>query len=229
MQSSAANIDTQTRNRRRRTGWLSSTGLRRCLLYKPLAVFMAVMMFPPFSWVTGSSQVSRVLAQSNIGGCTPDASRIIQDLGGSCDANWASTADVQQFESEMASAWLQIHQLEETDISMIYQYGRIDLRSELRGYILQQLLQIIGKPSTERTTHEQALYTGFQKKVQQHEIELYTAALNEYYRFGNDSCHWTLDPDLAAQYNLSYDGTSYCVTGQALQNYSPSYDYFIAY
>src|SRR5262245_11168724 len=230
MQSSAANIDTQTRNRRRRTGRLSLTGLRRCLFYRPLAVFMAVMMFPPFSWVTGSSQVSRVLAQINVGGCAPDASRIIQDLGGTCDANWASTADVQRFESEMASNWLKAHQLEETDISMIYQYGRIDLRSELRGYMLLQLLQIIGKPSTERTDdHEIALYTGFQKKVQQHEIELYTAALNEYNRWYLDPCHWTPDPDLAKQYNLSYDGTAYCVTGQAPQNYAPNYDYFIAY
>jgi len=205
--------------------------MRNSIFYQPLVVFMAVMMLPPFSWITGAGQASSVSvkAQSSFGGCAPDASRIIQDIGGNCDANWASTADVQQFESETVSAWLHEHQLPPSDSSVIYQYGRLDLRSELRGYMLEQLLEIIGKPSTQRTTHEQALYTGFQKKVQQHEIELYTGALNEYNRFAKDPCHWTPDPVLAAQYNLSYDGTAFCVTGQAPQNYAPSYDYFLAY
>ncbi len=203
--------------------------MRRSILYQPLAVLLAVIMLPPFSWISGAGRASSmsVTAQINVPGCTPSAGRIIQDLGGFCDPNWADTADVQQFENDTVSAWLTAHQLPQSEGALIYQFGRSDLRSELRGYMVLKLLDIAS--STARTGHEQALYLGLQKKIQQYEIALYTAALDEYKRWNSDPCHWKPDPALAAQYQLAYDGTPFCVLGQAPANYAPSYDYFIAY
>ena len=203
--------------------------MRRSIFYQPLAVFLAVILLPPFSWITGAGEASpaSLKGQIVITACGPDAGRIIQDLGSDCGPNWANTADVQQFESEMVSAWLTAHKLPQSDKSIIYQLGRLDLRSELRGFMVAKLLDIIN--STTRNAHEQALYLGLQKKVQQYEIEMYQAAIDEHKRWYDDPCHWVPDPVLAVQYQLHYDGTPFCVLGQAPANYAPAYDYFIAH
>src|ERR1041385_4194362 len=102
--------------------------MRTSIFYRPLAILMALLLLPPFAWFTGAGHIWLAQGQT---GCAPAASRIIQDVGGFCDANWASTADVQQFESDTVSAWLTAHQLPQSDSSVIYQLGRSDLRSEL--------------------------------------------------------------------------------------------------
>src|SRR5262249_38307480 len=61
------------------------------------------------------------------------------------------------------------------------------------------------------------------------EIQLYTAARDEYRRWLSNPCEWRPDKDLAAQYKLNYDPVPFCITGQAPSNYSPAYNYFIAY
>src|SRR5262245_49089428 len=139
--------------------------MRNSIFYQPLAVIMAILMLPPFTSITGTSATSLAEAQS-FTGCAPVSSRIIQNIGGLCDSNFAvPSAILQQFEVETVSAWLTIHGLPQSARSMIYELGRSDLRSELRGYMLARLLEIIARPATQRTANEQALYTGFQKKV----------------------------------------------------------------
>jgi hypothetical protein len=203
--------------------------MRRSIFYQPLAVFMAVLMLPPFSWVLGAGRESPMAAKAQIdlSGCEPNSQRIIQNLGGFCDDTWAPTAYVQQLENDSVSSWLQAHQMPPSDRSIIYQIGRSSLRSELRAYMLTKLMGAI--ESTTRTDAEKALYLGLQKKVQQYDIQLYTAARDEFKRWMADPCHWAMDPNIAKQYDLKYDAAPFCVTGQAPANYAPSYDYFVAY
>src|SRR5262249_12730281 len=105
--------------------------MRRSIFYQPLAAFLAVLLLPPFAWVTGAGHISLAKAQFDVG-CAPAAGRIIQDLGGLCDANFAiPSADVLQFERDTVNGWLTAHQLPQSDSAVIYQYGRSDLRSEL--------------------------------------------------------------------------------------------------
>src|SRR5262249_41100402 len=77
----------------------------------------------------------------------------------------------------------------------------------------------------------QNLYKWLQALVQQNEITEYTEALNNFKSFQSDPCHYTLDPDLAQQYGISFDGTLWCFPGLS-RGFSPpipAADYFIAY
>ena len=203
--------------------------------YKPLALALAFLMLaPPISWVTGVGGTSRAEAQIVISGCAGSQDRIVQNLGILCDPNFpAQPADIQQFESDAVRGYLAAHLLPQTDSSLIYQVGRSDLRSELRGYMLARLLAITQTPELQRTAHEQALFLAFQKKVQQYEIELYTAALAEYNRWQNNSCGWRPDPDIAAKYNLTYDSAPFCFPNPLASLFAgpnlPGYDYFIGF
>ena len=203
--------------------------------YKPLALALAFLLLaPPISWVSGVGHTSRAEAQIVISGCAGSPDRIIQNLGILCDPNFpAQFADVQQFESDTVRGYLAAHSLPQTDSSLIYQVGRSDLRSELRGYMLARLLAITQTPQLQRTAHEQALFLAFQKKVQQYEIELYSSALAEYNRWQSDPCRWRPDTDIAAKYNLSYDHIPFCFPNPLASLFSapnfPSYDYFIGF
>jgi hypothetical protein len=81
--------------------------MRRSIFYQPLAVFLAVILLPPFSWISGGGASSvAVKAQISVSGCGPDSHRIIQNLGGLCDPNWAPTEEVKAFEDSVIADWL---------------------------------------------------------------------------------------------------------------------------
>ena len=76
------------------------------------------------------------------------------------------TSDLRQFESDTVQAYLAWHGLPSTDASLIYQYGRSDLRSELvRAAAAGRLMTIVFKPASDRTANEQAVYSWFQFQV----------------------------------------------------------------
>src|SRR5262245_47676096 len=159
MNSSAAHIDAQTRNRRRRIGWLSLTGLRRCLFYKPLAILMSLLLLPAVSWMEGGG--AGLLAFQSGGpsdsGCFADTTSksIIRKY---CVNDVPYGPDLVQLEADAVNMYLAEHGLPPSEAHVIYDLGRSDLRSAIRANMLAILLGIIHKAPPSRTDHEQNLY-----------------------------------------------------------------------
>ena len=70
--------------------------------------------------------------------------------------------------------------------------------------------------------------------VHKNEIALYTKAVEHYNKWTTDPCNFTLDPDLAQAYGISYNGAPFC--GNSLRTFIglpvptvPSVSYFKAY
>ncbi|HXB73500.1 MAG TPA: putative Ig domain-containing protein [Candidatus Acidoferrales bacterium] len=211
---------------------LTVTGLRRSVIHKPLAVLMAILFMPAVSWIqsSGSRQPPPFQAQAQIvvQGCASTTNSIIQNycLNGAIYFN-----DLTQLESEAVTAYLAVHSLPTTDAHLVYDTGREDLRNDIRGSMMNILAAIVLKPASQRSTHEQALYTWLQTLVQQNEITEYTTALSNFNSLIADPCHFTLDPDLAQQYKLAYDGTPFCYNSQSsiFSPMLPASSYFVAY
>src|SRR6266481_5782308 len=204
-------METQKRNRKLRSRGFTLTALRRSLIYKPLAIVMAVLLLPALSWMeSGGANARPFQANAQAQGCTSTTNSIIQNY---CVNGSAYFLDLFQFEQEAVDAYRKVHSLPTTDAHVIYDYGRQDLRNAVRGVMMDLLKDIILKPASKRTAHEQALYNWLQTLVQQNEIGEYTAALNNYASFQANACGYQLDPNIAAQYSLSYNGTPWCYGG----------------
>ena len=142
------------------------------------------------------------------------ANRIIQNtcpVGVLFDTN----GDLKQLESDSVNAYLGLHELPPTDASVVYSFGRQDLRDARTASMITQMLAIIKKPASLRTQHEQTLYGWLQELVQQNEVALYTHAVAEAGRFFSDPCTFTLDADIANAYNLRYNGFPFCGAQQS--------------
>lgn len=139
--------------------------------------------------------------------------------------------DLEQLEFDAVNAYLALHALPATDASVIYTYGRQDLRDAIRASIFTQMLAIIKKPASQRTQHEQTLFDWLQRLVQQNEVALYTNAIAESNRFFADPCTFTLDSDIASAYNLSYNGLPFCkgLQSNIFAPPVPAASYFTAY
>jgi hypothetical protein len=317
-------MESQTRTRKRLASRLTITSLRGWLIYKPLAILMAILMLPAISWMQGGGAGTRpfqAYAQiaplsvnclpttgpttvgqawssictaangtppyswsitsgalpAGISGPSP-ASGGFTDLGGTPTTpgsySWVITAtdfngstatasfggtlnsvqgcasttntiiqnycgsgsplqnDLVQLESDAVNLYLAMHQLPATDAQLVYQYGREDLRNDIRGAMMTILKAIILEPASQRSTHDQNLYSWLQTMVRQNEIAEYTQALNNYNSFKNDPCHYQLDPDIASQYGLKFDGTPWCFIGaqtSAFRPPTPDVGYFLSY
>jgi len=135
-------------------------------------------------------------------------------------------------ESDAVNAYLGLHNLPATDAHIIYDYSRADLRNAIRGMMFDALLGIIETPASQRTPHQQSLYNWLQSLVQQNEIAEYTLAINQFNAWQNDPCTFTLDPQIATEYGISYDGTPFCFAGLNTLFGGPpvpAESYFIAY
>ncbi len=222
----------------RRSRWpgLSVSLMRRWFIFHPLAVALAILLgLPVLSWHEQSNQGGVHLFQASaqeITGCPPNpANLIIQNTCPPGDSAPFLSSDLKQLESDAVKAYLALHELSATDASVIYTYGRQDLRDEIRASMFTQMVAIIKKALSERTPHEQALFDWLQRLVQQNEIALYTTAIAESNRFFNDPCTFTLDPDIASTYNLRYDGHPFCGGRQSsiFGAPVPAASYFTAY
>lgn len=218
---------------------LTLRGLRRRAFYRPLALAMAVLLIPSFSWFEslagiplGSSAKSlQASAQSNGTGCGPASTTAIIRTNCVNGQLFNLFGDLNQLESDSVSAYLALHGLPATDASVIYTYGRQDLRDAIRASMFTQMLAIIKKAPLDRTQHEQTLFNWLQLLVQQNEIALYTNAIADSDRFFADPCTFTLDPDIASAYKLNYNGHPFC-GGQQSNIFGapvPDASYFTAY
>jgi hypothetical protein len=221
----------QEKSARDRNCALTLLGLRRRAFYRPLALTMSVLLLPALSWRENGAAVGpfQASAQTPLP-CTPaPQNAIIQTYCSTVPFNFG---DLNQLESDAVNAYLAMHNLPASDAQVIYNYGRSDLRSAIRANMLTTMLGIIAKPASSRTAHEQFLYTWLQTLVQRNEISIYTAATNSYKAWQNDPCTFTLDPVIAQQYGLSYDGAPFCFASPTTllgQPPVPAPSYFKAY
>lgn len=223
---------------RNRSGLLRVSRLTRSFLYQPLAVLLAILILPTLSWFesgagpnSGSSGAPfQASAQIVIGGCHPAQPNSIIQVD--CPGGAFYAPDLYQLESDAVTAYLAEHKLPASDAHFIYDEGRTDLRNAIRATMFAGLLAIINKTASQRTQHEQNLYTWLQTLVQQNEIAEYTQAINQYHSWEDNPCGFKLDGDIASQYGLSYSGAYFC--GSPLnQLFSgppvPAESYFLAY
>ncbi len=198
---------------------LTLRSLRRRAFYRPLALAMSVLLIPSLSWFEGvagiplgpSAESFQASAQTTGGtGCGPASATAIIRTNCINGQLFNLHGDLSQLESDAVNAFLGLHGLSATDASVIYTYGRQRLRDQIRASMIAQMLTIIKKPASERTPHEQTLFSWLQLLVQQNEIALYTNAIEEAGRFFVDPCTFTLDSDIASAYNLRYNGLAFC-------------------
>lgn len=115
-----------------------------------------------------------------------------------------------QLEEDAVQMYLKQRNLPSSDASLIYIYGRADLRDEIRGNMLAILTALIARTSG-RTPHEQTLYNWIQGLVQANEIKRLQEAIAEFRNWQRNICTYTLDADLAREYGLSYNGRQACL------------------
>ncbi|HEY2017982.1 MAG TPA: hypothetical protein VGH38_30970, partial [Bryobacteraceae bacterium] len=222
-------MEKQTRNRKLWNRGLNVRSLRRCLIYKPLAVVMAILMLPALSWMDyGGAGAGAFRASAQIQGCAATGTSIIRNY---CVNGVAYFVDLTQFENDAVSAYLAMHNLPPTDAHVIYDYGRSDLRTAVRGVMMSILLGIFTKPASARSVHEQSLFNWMQAMVHANEISMYQTALSSFHSWQSDPCHFALDSAIASAYNLTYDGNPYCFATETdvVGAQAPAESYFTAY
>jgi hypothetical protein len=178
-------------------GAISILRLERSFIYRPLAAILIILLLPMFSRFESDANVQNFQASAAVLG---NSNTITQTY---CVGSVCYPTDLGQLESDAVNAYLGLHSLPADDAQIIYDEGRADLRNAVRGVMFDILMGIIVKPASSRTAHEQALYNWLQTLVQQNEIAEYTQALNQFNSWQNDPCHFTLDADIASQYNIS--------------------------
>ena len=219
---------------------LTVRGLRRRAFYRPLALALSVLLIPSFSWFEsvagiplGSSAKSFQASAQTSGGTGCGAASATAIIRTNCVNGqlFNLSGDLNQLESDSVNAYLALHALPASDASVIYTYGRQDLRDAIRASMFTQMLAIIKKAPSQRTQHEQTLFNWLQLLVQQNEIALYTNAINEAGRFFADPCTFTLDADIASAYKLNYDGHPFCggLQSNIFTPPIPAASYFTAY
>ncbi len=141
---------------------------------------------------------------------------------------------MKKLEADAVNAYLATHKMPASEASVIYEYGRTDLRTKIRTMMSTTLFGIVSKDPSIRTAHEQRLYTWLQGYVQKNEIALYTKAVAHYNAWVADPCNFALDSTLATTYGISYNGAPFC--GNSLSTFFglpvptvPSLSYFKAY
>jgi hypothetical protein len=190
--------------------------------HRPLAVALVLLLMPRLPYLRSISLTEDATAQT-VNVCSPSPNRILQAICGSGD----TPSDL---EREVVQAYLISHHIPLSEESKVYQYGKKELRNDIRAALLTRLLTIIN--SKNRTTSEQAIYNWFQQKVWDNEKAQYQIALADYQKWRADPCKWKIDADVAKLYNLNYDGAAFCApsglsTLFQIAPVAPTRDYFL--
>lgn len=199
----------------------------RALLNQFLALVLTILLLPIGTVLVGNRQDFRAGAQVSIVTCDGAGStRIIKKL---C-AEGSTPQEIAAFEADAVNTWLAAHQLPQDDT--VYKYGRLNLRNELRGFLLASIVAIIQKPASQRTPREQAVYTWMQANVKTLELRLYQEAIAEWHAYNADRCYYRLDQDIVSNYGISYDPRPFCYPNPLGQLFSfpatPAPSYFLA-
>lgn len=182
--------------------------MRNSAFYQPLAALAVLLILPWTAFVTGGYN-NPFMAKGQIGiGCNSGTGLIKNVCAGLAPPDATTLKAITDFETTAINNWLDAHSLPHDNT--VLTYGRADLRNELKAFLLASLVGIIQKSAAQRTANEQAVYDWLQANLQQLEIQYYTAAINEWNKFQSDPCDYQLDPDIAQQYNLTYDSTPFC-------------------
>ncbi len=198
--------------------WLQPATIVRARFYRPVIFALVLMLTPKLPLLLPLALLPSATAQTV---CIPGPTRLIQSCGTAQSALENSTLD----------AYLQAHGIPLTDKPMIFQYGKRELRNELRSFIFLRILQIIR--STSRTPAEQQIYDWFLDRVWNNERAQYRAAIDDYMNWVRDPCRWRIDQDVAAQYGLTYDYSPFCTPQTILAVFAnnpqvPTRSYYIA-
>jgi hypothetical protein len=183
---------------------ISVIRVKRCVIYRPLAAILALLVVQMFSGFL--SDVGIQADQASAASLGPSKA-IIRNA---CIGSKCYTGDTIQLEADAVQAYLGLHNLPAGDAQIIYDYGRADLRDAVRGMIFNILLGIINKPASERTPHETALYAWLQGLVWQNQIQQFALARYWFLVWEQSPCFFSLDPVIASAYGLSYDGSFFC-------------------
>jgi hypothetical protein len=194
-------------------GAISIIGLKRWFIYRPLAAILAVMVVPMFSPFEGggvrSSEASAASLATSLSNCPGPLCATRQLIIQNCGIGPICT-DLRQLETDAVNGYLGLHHLPPGDAHIIYDYGRTDLRSAIRGQMVNIMGEIIAEPASQRDRHEKNLYDWLQSLVQQNEIAEYKIALDGFLRWQANPCTFVLDPDIARQYGLTYNPLPFC-------------------
>lgn len=203
------------------------------IAYEPLAAQQSVSLSisTPVSVPTYTQVVPNVTTTQVITAGTPLTNysvkpvppsspiNVISQAGtnGHCATAIPATAIIQDcslgntaFESNMINLWLGVHGLPPSDASIVYQYGGIELRNELRGFMFAYIEGVIEEDPSLRSASDQALLSWIQNAVQANEIAYYQAATAEYNNWFESPCTFSLNATVAKSLGLSYDGAGYC-------------------
>jgi hypothetical protein len=208
-----------------------SATLRGTFYFKPLALVLALLlMLPPVAELLQSPQFQAQAQGPVTDVVVPKFTRqaIVQpDL---LTTDQAET--LYGLEHDAVLVYLAMHGLPVSDYAMIYNYGRGDLRDEIRGIMLEILIGLVKKGAGSTLTgQEKKLYDWFHSAVSLNEFSLYDAAVADKDSYKADPCAWTPDADVARAMGLHYDVSRFCAGNLSIGGPGtppvPSVSYFL--
>jgi hypothetical protein len=156
--------------------------------------------------------------------CRPIVGQIIQKLcsyvipPGSLTTFISATPPfqaLQLFESDTVAAYLKTHYMSPADAPLVYQYGGPDMRSDIRGLMLNRILKM--SATGPANALERSVYDWFKYQMWLFERTMYEVAVSERNAWQSNPCAWRPDPDLSAAYGLNYDPKKFCNNNNSLQ------------
>jgi hypothetical protein len=140
--------------------------------------------------------------------CAPTQYRILQTICGP----GVPTQALIDFENEAIAQWLAERGLEPSEQQKLYEYGRSDVRSQLREHLLHKLLE---RARFSEFSYDPATYW-FMGLIWGKEKALYQKAVDDKALFLTDLCAWRPNASVALQYKLKFDHAAWCSGGSNL-------------
>ncbi len=201
--------------------------MRRAWCFRPLAVALAILAALPELPHIGSASNEQsappfsAFAQNT--GCPTSINQIIQTA--------CNTPVIAQFEQAAVQSYLAIHNIPVTDAPLIYQFGRQEMRDEIRAHMLELILSYAASDFAKLDYTQQNAYYWLQGLVQTEEKLYWAAANTEYQLWKKSPCLYTLDKDVATAQGLQYDSAQWCnpnITNYFATPPVPTLNYFLA-
>ena len=172
---------------------------------------MATLLLPIGVLVSATQRDFQAGAQTSIVSCN-GAGGSTAIIKKPCGDGSTSPQEIVAFEADTVNAWLAAHELPLDNT--VYQYGRMNLRTELRAYFLASIVAIIQEPAADRTPRERAVYQWMQANVKKLEVQLYQAAIAEWNTYKNDQCNYILDADVVSNSGIQMTGHRSAMTSR---------------